>query len=40
MLVPESARTGIAADVTLATLKPNDSVDTLVARVVGASAGR
>jgi hypothetical protein len=45
MLAPEiqrtgSAHTGIAADVTLATLKPNDSVDSLIARVVGANTAR
>jgi hypothetical protein len=40
MLVPETTRAGIAADVTLATLKPNDSVDSLIARVVGADGGR
>jgi hypothetical protein len=39
MLAPESQR-GIAADVTLATLKPSDNVDSLVARVVGAGTGR
>jgi len=36
MLAPEMQRAGIATDVTLATLKPNDSVDSLIARVVGA----
>ncbi|HXW40681.1 MAG TPA: GGDEF domain-containing protein [Xanthobacteraceae bacterium] len=35
MLAPEPNRTGIAAEVTLATLKPTDSVDSLIARVVG-----
>jgi hypothetical protein len=40
MLVPETQRAGIATDVTLATLKPNDSVDSLIARVVGANTGR
>ena len=45
MLVPEAkrtsnARSGISTDVTLATLKPSDSVDSLIARVVGADTGR
>jgi hypothetical protein len=35
MLAPDRERSGIAADVTLATLKPTDSVDSLIARVVG-----
>jgi hypothetical protein len=35
MVVPEGERAGIAADVTLATLKPTDNVDSLIARVVG-----
>jgi len=39
MLESDRKRPGIAADVTLATLKPTDSVDTLIARVVGAGAG-
>jgi len=35
MLAPGVRRTGIEAAVTLATLKPTDSVDSLIARVVG-----
>jgi PleD family two-component response regulator len=35
MVAPESKRSGIEAAVTLATLKPTDSVDSLIARVVG-----
>ncbi len=35
MLAPDRKRSGIEADVTLATLKPTDSVDSLIARVVG-----
>jgi hypothetical protein len=35
MLAPDRKQAGIAADVTLATLKPTDSVDSLIARVVG-----
>jgi hypothetical protein len=35
MLAPDRKRPGIEADVTLATLKPTDSVDSLIARVVG-----
>jgi hypothetical protein len=35
MLVPDRKRSGIEAEVTLATLKPTDSVDSLIARVVG-----
>jgi len=35
MLAPDRKRTGIEAAVTLATLKPTDSVDSLIARVVG-----
>ena len=35
MLAPDRDRTGIEAEVTLATLKPTDSVDSLIARVVG-----
>jgi hypothetical protein len=45
MLAPEPQRpgsqhAGISTDVTLATLKPSDSVDSLIARVVGADTGR
>src|SRR5271155_2786166 len=35
MLAPDRKRSGIEAAVTLATLKPTDSVDSLIARVVG-----
>jgi hypothetical protein len=35
MLAPDRKRSGIEAAVTLATLKPSDSVDSLIARVVG-----
>jgi PleD family two-component response regulator len=35
MVAPEKKRAGIDAAVTLATLKPTDNVDSLVARVVG-----
>ncbi|MGD0026904.1 MAG: GGDEF domain-containing protein [Xanthobacteraceae bacterium] len=35
MLAPDRNRAGIDAEVTLATLKPTDSVDSLIARVVG-----
>jgi len=35
MLAPDKKRAGIEAAVTLATLKPTDSVDSLIARVVG-----
>jgi PleD family two-component response regulator len=35
MLAPDLARTGIETAVTLATLKPTDNVDSLIARVVG-----
>ena len=35
MLAPDSKRSGLDAEVTLATLKPTDSVDSLIARVVG-----
>ncbi len=35
ILAPDRKRTGIDAAVTLATLKPTDSVDSLIARVVG-----
>jgi GGDEF domain-containing protein len=38
MLVPDPKRTGIVAGVTLATLKPTDNVDSLIARVVGVSS--
>jgi hypothetical protein len=40
MLAPDRNRSGIDAAVTLATLKPTDSVDSLIARVVGAVAAR
>jgi hypothetical protein len=40
MLLPDRKRSGIETAVTLATLKPTDSVDTLIARVVGESAAR
>jgi hypothetical protein len=39
MLAPDRTRGGIEAAVTLATLKPTDSVDSLIARVVGEVAG-
>jgi len=39
MLAPDRNRASIEAAVTLATLKPTDSVDTLIARVVGEVAG-
>jgi hypothetical protein len=35
MLAPDRKRSGVEAAVTLATLKPTDSVDSLIARVVG-----
>jgi GGDEF domain-containing protein len=35
MLAPDQARAGIETEVTLATLKPSDNVDSLIARVVG-----
>jgi GGDEF domain-containing protein len=35
ILAPDRKRTGIDAAVTLATLKPTDSIDSLIARVVG-----
>jgi hypothetical protein len=35
MLAPDRRRGKIDAAVTLATLKPTDNVDTLIARVVG-----
>jgi hypothetical protein len=40
MVTADDNRAGISADVTLATLKPRDSVDSLIARVVGEAAGR
>ena len=40
MLLPDRKRSGIETAVTLATLKPTDSVDLLIARVVGESAAR
>jgi hypothetical protein len=40
MLTPDRNRGGIDAAVTLATLKPTDNVDSLVARVVGEVAGK
>jgi hypothetical protein len=40
MLLPDSKRSGIETAVTLATLKPSDSVHSLIARVVGESAAR
>ena len=38
MLTADDKRGGISTDVTLATLKPKDSVDSLIARVVGEAA--
>jgi len=38
MLAPDRKKKGIEAEVTLATLKPTDSVDSLIARVVGEAA--
>ena len=35
MLAPDRKKTGIETEVTLATLKPTDSVDSLIARIVG-----
>jgi hypothetical protein len=35
MLAPDRKRSGIETVVTLATLKPTDNVDSLIARVVG-----
>jgi hypothetical protein len=35
MLVPDQGRSGIETAVTLATLKPTDNVDSLIARIVG-----
>jgi len=40
MLAPDRKSEGIAADVTLATLKPTDNVDSLIARVVGGDITR
>jgi hypothetical protein len=40
MVTAGDKRDGISADVTLATLKPKDSVDSLIARVVGEAAAR
>jgi hypothetical protein len=39
MLAPDEKHGGVEAAVTLATLKPTDSVDSLIARVVGEVAG-
>jgi GGDEF domain-containing protein len=38
MLAPDNARTAVDTAVTLATLKPTDNVDSLIARVVGKTA--
>jgi hypothetical protein len=38
MLAPDQKRSGIETEVTLATLKPTDSVDSLIARIVGGTA--
>jgi hypothetical protein len=38
MLLADRKRSGLEADVTLATLKPTDNVDSLIARVVGEKA--
>jgi hypothetical protein len=38
MLAPDPKRAGIEAAVTLATLKPTDNIDSLIARVVGEAA--
>ncbi len=38
MLAPDRKRGGIEAEVTLATLKPTDNIDSLIARVVGEPA--
>jgi hypothetical protein len=35
MLAPDRRKKGVETAVTLATLKPTDSVDSLIARVVG-----
>ena len=40
MLAPDRKRSGIETAVTLATLKPTDNVDSLIARVVGEVAAR
>jgi GGDEF domain-containing protein len=40
MLAPDRRRSAVETAVTLATLKPTDSVDSLIARVVGDAAGR
>ncbi len=40
MVTADDQRGGISTDVTLATLKPKDSVDSLIARVVGEAANR
>ena len=40
MLAPDHKRSGVETAVTLATLKPTDNVDSLIARVVGEVAGR
>ena len=39
MLAPDRKRSGVETAVTLATLKPTDSIDTLIARVVGETDG-
>jgi hypothetical protein len=39
MLAPDSKKGGIDTAVTLATLKPTDNIDSLIARVVGEAAG-
>jgi hypothetical protein len=38
MLAPDQKRSGIETEITLATLKPTDSVDSLIARIVGETA--
>jgi PleD family two-component response regulator len=38
MLLADRKRSGLEADVTLATLKPTDTIDSLIARVVGEKA--
>jgi len=40
IVAPDRARNGIEAAVTLATLKPTDNVDSLLARVVGAQSAK
>ncbi len=40
MLAPDRRRSGVEAAVTLATLRPTDSVDSLISRVVGEVAAR